>query len=329
MKTVLIAAVAGLGGLVAGWFLPQWLDRAATEPTPADWIARIDGDYIDRDRFVAEMRQRGGTRPGQFQALDQKQALLDDLLYRKAVIKAARAEGLDQQPAVRRALEQILITRYIQQHLRPRQEKVEIDRAAIEAAYAELRRDYTIPARRRVAMIHVGVPDQAPPEVRERARQRAAAALEEARRLDDSIRHFGALAREYSEDQASRYRGGVIGWIGEAAPERYRYDPVVVNTANRMREPGTLSEVLEGEDGFYLVRLVDHEPARQRSLDELAAGIRQRLLRERYQQVEQTFRDELVGRFEVEVRADALADIDPLGPPAAEQPRRPPDVPAS
>lgn len=328
MKYALIAAVAALLGVAVGWQLPGETVREWLNPPPAYWIARIDSDYIQQDQFVDAMRRRGGTRPGQFHDMAQKQALLDALLYRQAVVMAARAEGLDREPTVRHALEQILTNQYLQRHLRPRQENVQVSEAEVAAAYARRQDDYAVPARRRVAMIRVGVPAKASPQARQRARQRAEAALAEARSLDAGIPDFGVLARKYSDDQASRYRGGVIGWIGEAAPARYRHDPVVVATANAMEEPGSLSPVLAGEDGFYVVRLVDFEPRRERSLEELADGIRQRLRQERFQQVEAAFREEMLGRFQVEIRPDALATIAPLGPPADDTERRPPGGPS-
>src|SRR5699024_9375833 len=175
--------------------------------------------------------------------------------------------------------------------------------------------DYAIPARRRVAMVHIKVPGGADPAAREAAREKAIEAYQAAKQLDPEVTHFGAVAREYSQDQSSRYRGGVIGWIGEDAPERYRHDPAVIETANSMFEPGTLSGVIEGAQGFYLVRLVEYQPERSRPLEELQAGIRQRLLRDHYRSVEDAFRQEMLARFETDIRRQRLADIEPLGPP--------------
>lgn len=326
MKQLLIAIVLFGAGLALGWWLGS--TDPAVESPPDNWVARIDGTYIGEEEFIDEMRRRGGTRPGQYHDLDQKQSLVESLLYRKATARAAEDEGIHRDPEIRRSLERILVNHYLSEHLRPRQEQIEISDEEVAEVYDNRADEYAVPARRRVAMIHIAVPETTDDAYRADARERAGEALEAARNLDEDIAHFGHVAREYSEDQSSRYRGGVIGWIGEEAPERYRHDPVVIETANGMVEAGAISGVLEGDDGFYIVRLVEHQPTRTRPVDELASGIRQRLLRDRYRAVEDEFREEMLDRYETEIRADRLEAIEPLGPPARDE-RRPPEGPTT
>lgn len=326
MKQIILSLLLFMFGAGMGWWLASFQDETAD--VPDNWIARLDNIYIGEDEYIEEMRRRGGSRPGQFHVMAQKRELLEALLYRKAVTRAAREEGLDREPEVRNSLDRILVNQYIARHLRPRQDGVEIPEDELAEVYERERERYAVPARRRVAMIQIQVPESADDDYRAAARERAEVALAAARELDDDTLHFGDLAREHSEDHSSRYRGGVIGWIGEQAPERYRYDPVVIETANSMHEPGTTSEVLEGSDGFYIVRLVAYEPTRVRPLEELRSGIRQRLLRDRYRAIEDEFRHELLARFSTEVREERLADIEPLGPPARDK-MRPPQGPGA
>lgn len=326
MKQLLFAIALFALGAAAGWWWASSSDEAAT--VPENWIARIDNIYITEEEYVEAMRRRGGNRPGQYHELAQKQELLEALLYRKAVTQAARENGLDREPEIRNSLDRILVNQYIARHLRPRQEDVEISDKAIAEVYERDRERYAVPARRRVAMIRIEVPENADEEFRDNARQRAEEAVAAARELDEDTLHFGDLAREYSEDQSSRYRGGVIGWIGEQAPERYRHDPVVIETANAMQEVGATSDVLEGSDGYYIVRLVAYEPTRERSIEELGSGIRQRLLRESYRAVEDEFRQEMLERFSIKVREERLSEIEPLGPPGRDE-MRPPEGPSS
>lgn len=327
MKQLLSTAFVFILGLAAGWW---WGASGGNLPeaAPGDWIARIGDTYIDETEYVEEMRRRGGQRPGQYHEMAQKRELLSALLYRKAVTQAAEEDGLDRQPETRRSLERILVNQYIAEHLRPRQEAVSISREEIAAIYEREKGAYDIPARRRVAMIRIAVPESADEAFREAARQRAAEAHAAAMALGAEVTHFGAVARQYSEDQSSRYRGGVIGWIGEQAPERYRYDPAVIETANGMKEAGSTSGIVQGADGFYIVRLVEYQPRRSRPLEELESGIRQRLLRDHYRDVEDRFRNEMLARFEVEVREDRLEAIEPLGPPARPE-LRPPQGPST
>jgi parvulin-like peptidyl-prolyl isomerase len=323
----IVAGLWLLAGFVAGWMVATLWPSSETVAVPEAWVARIDGEYISVDTFLDEMRRRGGTVPGQFRDPEQKRALLDTLLYQRALLRAAEEEGMLEDIDVRRSREQILVNHYLQQTLRRRQQEVSVSAEEVGAFHAEQGSEYTIPARRRVAMIHIPVPEGADDSAWQRARELAAEALDKAQNLNGAVGHFGAIAREYSHDNASRYRGGVIGWVAEGQAERYRYDPAFLEAAYALTEPGEFSAVLDGADGVYLARLVELEPARERSLDELSAGIQQRLLREKLAASEQAFRDELMRRYTIEVREDALDAIDPMSPPAGPDRPQPPAMP--
>lgn len=318
--------VAFLAGGLSGWSLGQ-RGAAADEPAPAQWVARIGDQYISAQDFIDEMRHRGGERTGHFQEPEQRRQLLDDLVYRAALVQAAEQAGLTRQPALRRRIEQVISNRYVQDNLRREERGVQISDAEVEAYYQQHADQYAVPARKRLAVLRIGLEAGAG----EPAWKAAMARLEEARGkvagLQSGVPHFGSLAQEYSDDSASRYRGGVIGWIAEGRSDRYSHDPSVIEAARALQEPGSLSEVLRGRDGVYLVRLVESEPRQSRSLEQLAGGIRQRLLQERLETLERQFRQRLLGEVGVEVRESVLATIAPLSAPAAPDVPQPPAMP--
>lgn len=323
----LLGWIIALGaGIIIGYLLAG--SSVSSNAAPDDWLARVDDQYITRAEFEDEINRRGGDRSGNFRTDEQRRALLDELLYRRALVARARQAGIAEQPEVRRSLDQMLINQVLQRDLRPRQEQNDIEPTAIEAFYAAHVDDYAIPARRRVAMIYFSLGAAASEEARAELMQKAELVRNEALALAAEMRDFGVLARDNSDDQASRYRGGVLGWIGEGNAERYSYPKIVVETANATSKPGEISGVLEDDAGLYLVRLVDYEPRRSRELDELASGIRQRLMRERFIEVEQQFRDETLAQAEIEVRQDQLEAIKPAGPAVDNDNRKqPPSLP--
>lgn len=314
-------------GLALGWFAHGLWPRGEAAPEPDGWLARVADDYVSEAEFIDEMRRRGGDRPGQYQTLEQRRALLDDLVFRRALVRAARAEGIDARPEVRRSLDQLLANQYLQETLRQQQASIRVTEQDVLRHYQAQADDYTVPGRRRVAMVRIEVPAASDEAVWSNAMARAAEALAKAREQNGRVPHFGVVAQEYSQDQASRYRGGVIGWIAEGQDGRYAFDPVVLEAARRLSE-GEYSGPLRGSDAVYLVRVVEVQEARPRSLEELSAGIHQRLLRERMEASEAEFRQQLLARSRIEVREARLARIDPLSPPASTEPPRPPALPA-
>lgn len=317
-------------GLAGGWSLRG----PAPEPTalagpPAQWVAQVEGDYISAEMFVEEMRRRGGSQPGQYQDLQQKRALLDDMVLKQALVQAAREEGIDQDPEIRRAVDQLLANQYLQRSLRQRQAAIRISEEEVQARYAAAAADYAVPARRRLALIRFALPANPGADDWRAAERRAAEALDKAQQLPASVPHFGAVANAYSEDPESRWRGGLVGWIADAAPaeEASSLDPAVLAAARALPAPGAFSGPVRGADAVYVLRLVDVDAGRSRSYEELADGIRQGLQQQRLAEMEHEFREELLGRVRTVVRDEALAAIDPLSPPAPAEPLQPPALP--
>lgn len=329
MKWVLPTACL-LAGAVGGWFAAGLKHGQEAAEPPSEWVARIDGEYITPEMFVEEMRLRGGLRPGQFQDLAQKRALLDELLFRRAVLRAAREAGLDQQPDLRRATEQLVVNRFLQQSLGELQQSVQISEADVRAHYESEAQRYAIAPRRRLAVIRIepepdseGRPDWAAAEVH------AAEVLAQARALPETVPHFGALAQEHSSDPDTRWRGGVVGWLAEsvAPEERAGLDPTALAAGLAIEQTGGLAGPVRGADAVWLLRLVDRDEGRGRSFDELAAGIRQSLQQQRLAELESGFRQRLLRGSDFSVREPVLVAIDPLAPPADDQPPRPPALP--
>ncbi len=318
-----------VAGVAAGWALA----RRDAPPTatgtapPAQWVARLGDQYITQAMFEQEMLRRGGRQPGQFQDLAQKQALLDDMLLHLALVDAARRDGIDRDPETRRSIEQLLTTRYLQDTLRKRQNEVRVDDAEVAAFFEKNVDDYTVPARRRVAMIRIAVTEGADDDAWKRAETRAADALAKARALERTTPHFGVVAREFSEDQATRYRGGVLGWLTEGRSGDYRHDRALLDAAYALQQPGDFSPVLRGADGVYVARLVELQPRQSRSLEQLRAGIQQRLTQDRYQVIESEFRKRTLAAAPIERHDDGLAAIKPPGPPATDPVPQPPAMP--
>jgi PPIC-type PPIASE domain len=315
-------------GWVAGWYSAQRPPaRASATPPDDEWIARIGDRYIDDRDIVAEMRRRGGERPGLFQDAAARRALLDDMLLHQVLVDAARDAGLDQEPETRRVIEQLLIGRYVEGNLHRTQRALQVGSDEVARYYAEHAGDYAVPARRRVAMLRIDVARGAAEEAWTAAEARAAEAVRRTRALQPAVPDFGPLAVEYSSDQASRYRGGSLGWLTDLRRDSYSFDPALRDLAFALTAPGEFSDVVRGADAVYVARLVELQPAKPRPLTELRAGIEQMLLQQRQEAAEKQFREDTLAAADIEVREARLDAIAPLGPPAPTEPTPPPAVP--
>ena len=84
----------------------------------------------------------------------------------------------------------------------------------------------------------------------------ARSAAESLRQLVIEGRDFGDVARERSDDELTREAGGTLGWFTpeELSPE---IRAVLVGL-----EPGEIGDVVRGDTGYYVIKLVTHEPGR-------------------------------------------------------------------
>jgi parvulin-like peptidyl-prolyl isomerase len=318
-------------GLGAGWYARGPV--AALKPSsvaPDSWVAQVGDEYVSVQQVLDEMRMRGGSRPGAYQSVEQRRALLDDLLFRRALIQAAEAEGMQNVPEVRRALDTLLASRYLQQRLGALQAEVQVSDEEVRARFESEAARYAVPPRRRIAVLQLNIPEGANADEVAAIEARLREARAEVAALPEEVRHFGAVAQTHSEDTDTRYRGGVFGWIADQENEadaNARLPGPVLVAARALREPGELSPALRTGGAFYLVRLVDLDAGRTRSFDELAPGIREGLRQERLLAIESAFRSDLLERSGIQVREPVLAAIDPLSPPAAAEPKQPPALP--
>lgn len=93
--------------------------------------------------------------------------------------------------------------------------------------------------------------------------------------LTEDDADFADLAKQYSEDERSKKRGGKINWLAaDRLPEDFT-EPVF------NLKKGELSEPFQTSIGWYLVEMLDHQEKRPQTFDEVADEIRDHLESER------------------------------------------------
>ena len=129
---------------------------------------------------------------------------------------------------------------------------------ALQQYYVENPQLFTEPARNRVSIILLGVPPSASPDMWREAREDAAGIRQ---RLDDGA-SFEELARIHSSDRTAS-AGGDMGFLHEgtlsAAAEKAIAELAI----------GETSEPVQVLEGMAIFRLMEQEPSRLRSFDDV------------------------------------------------------------
>lgn len=224
---------------------------------------------LQRELLILSEAERARTLATPEKLKDQ----LGQIYLGKRMIAEAERLGLDQTPlgqarlaaARRQALSETLRD-YVQERIeRP-------DFGALAREHYAVRRDeFQLPDLYKAAHILKKVRCDCE---REEQRQR----IEQLRARLQAGEDFATLAKVESDDTHNAAKGGDLGgWL--------KRDDLVAPFADAMvkLQPGQVSEVVETQFGLHLIKLLDHQPPRLQSFDEVQPGLEQRL-RQTYNQ---------------------------------------------
>jgi len=117
---------------------------------------------------------------------------------------------------------------------------------------------------RRASHILINAAKGAPAADRQKARARADELLQTVRKAPDS---FAEIAKKNSQDAGSAANGGDLDFFARGAMVK-----PFENAAFAMKK-GDISEVVESDFGYHIIKLTDVKTPKQRSFEELRAGI--------------------------------------------------------
>jgi peptidyl-prolyl cis-trans isomerase D len=117
---------------------------------------------------------------------------------------------------------------------------------------------------RRASHILINAAKDAPAAERQKAKSRAQELLAELRKAPDS---FAELAKKNSQDTGSATKGGDLEFFARGAMVKPFED-----AAFAMKK-GDISELVESDFGYHIIRLTDIKAPKQRSFEELRASI--------------------------------------------------------
>lgn len=160
----------------------------------------------------------------------------------------------------------------------------------IEAFYKGNPQFFMQPEAVRASHILVKVEPDATAAVKEAARTRAADLLKQVNGGGD----FAALAQQHSQD-GSAAGGGDLGFF-----PRGQMVKAFEDTAFGLK-PGQVSELVESEFGFHIIKVTDHRPARTVPLAEVNDRIAMALRQQKQQELAQQFVESLKTKGKVEI----------------------------
>ncbi len=293
-----LGVVAGLG-LLAGCNKPG-------EPV----LGRVGA----REFHAADLKAEAEFRLKHRRPVPEKEALLRELMQQEALLQRARQTGVADDFAVRRELDNLLVSKLWDREVAARAAAVTVTDDELKSEYQRNLARYTLPAQARLAMVQISggkvMSDVKRAELRARAEEarRKAVAQPVIEPRGAAVGGFGPLAAEYSEDVASRFRGGDLGWLD---PNSTAYHwPAAVLRAGFALPRGQVSEIIEAGGSFYLVMKTDERKSTVTPFAQVERGLKQAVLQRKRQELETAFREDSLRQAGPFVDSKVLAAVE-------------------
>jgi parvulin-like peptidyl-prolyl isomerase len=286
--------------------------KAQTQKDPEqsqNIIAIINGESITVEAYKKETILHGGHIPGRFDSMVQREALLEEMIRFEVLAAKARKAGYDKDPEIVASLKKMMVQKLWQDQWASKLKEVAITDDEIEQYYNKHLEDYTGPEMAKAAIIYLKFPPKATEKNIEGLKEKAETILKKAKKQNKTILSFDSLAKEYSDDRGSKYRGGDIGWVPKGA-RIFKWDKSVINAFFALKKSGDISPVITTTKGMYLVKLMDKKEGEVRSIVQVKRDIKKKLSLDKRKKAQEAYYQSIKKGFEIKINKDLLKSIE-------------------
>lgn len=253
---------------------------ATAKPAKSGEVAaRYGDDVVTVDELVVEF-QRLPARTRSLMDEAGRNRFVENHVLHRLLFEEGVARGLDQDPDIRRQVEDMNRRLVVQKLVKEFQDVPPITDEEILEYYEDNESRYsttTLRAR------HILVREE---KLADELRSK----------LETDPESFVQLAKENSVDTASARKGGDLGFFGHG-----RMVPEFEAAVFALREPGDMSDVVKTQYGYHIIRLDERREGQKRPLAQVREQIRSSLRHEAVQARTQESYDELKERANIRI----------------------------
>ncbi len=298
-KSALILAIAvALGGCSkqdedASAPDEEWPKHGLTEAQANEVLVTIGERTITVGEFADRLASQSPYLQARFESPERRREFLDNLVRFELLVYEAKRRGYADQPEIQRARRTAMTQQLIKKEVDTKVKLAEITDEEIQAVYDAKPHEFDRPAQVRASSILI------------KNRAEAEKVLAEARKLD--IQQFRKLARDKSEDQASRRDGGDLQFFSADAENIPKAVRDAAFTLNRVGD--VFPNVIKTVEGYHILMLTGKRAALKRTYEQAKRAIRHKLAREKKDAAMEALLERLRKDIEIEVDYDALANV--------------------
>ena len=241
----------------------------------------------------------------------QRAALVREILLKRAVASKARKAGFDRRADIKEQLGYVVDSYLTQEYL------AKVVTAGVSASDDEIRKYYQEhgnelmqPEEATVRHILIASVKDDPADSKAKARSRAEEVLKRLGQGED----FARLAGEYSDDQNSSSKGGLLTPITPGGTNSEEFEKAVFSL-----KAGKTSDIITTAYGFHILKLEKHSDKRQIPFSEAREAIAGLLKNELEQKKIREFVDQVIRESALEITGDKEAESPAISGAAADR----------
>ncbi len=296
-------------------------DQTTSKAAPAakatgNVVATVNGSPISMDEYKDRMERQSPYVRGRYNTLERKEEFLSNMIRFELLAQEAKNRGLDKDPEVLRAAKQVMIQKLTREQFDEKMDRNDIPEEDIRKYYGEHLNEYVRPGMVRASQILIKIDPKATQKDIDAAKKRALKIYKEVQKNAADISSFRKLAKQYSEDAATKNRGGDMGYFARTE-EGGPLPSELSNAVWKLKEINDIAPLVKTDKGFHIVRLTGKRQPVERTLEQVRSQIRSRLFKEKRTEKFDAFVANLKNGASIDVNRELLESYDP-----AEQPGR-------
>lgn len=256
-------------------------------------VGSVSITQADLDYQLKEKHQ------GRSDEATRKQAL-DELAERARFSQAALDAGLEDDPVARAEIARILAARIKETALYPKLKAAAepVPETRLRELYESQAARFQSAEKRRVAVLWLnpGADPERGKAYQEKMTQARGWYFNQCDLAEKPEQGFSVLSVDYSEHAATRFKGGVLGWIGREGGGT-DWIRAVAETAFSLGDAGDVSPVVVRPEGVFLVRLMEVRPGEQRAFESVRAVLEREEQARQRKQLEVEFNQEIRSKY--------------------------------
>lgn len=293
---LLVAVVAVMAGGCGG---------CGSSGKKGPFVAEGKGVAVTSEEFKTKLDEQSRFSRPRLNTMEGKKEVLDNMVSFELMVREARSQKLDQDPEVQQAIDKIIVQKLVRKSLDENgAPATAVSDDDAKNFYDQHIDEFVKPERLGLAQMFFKSADAA---------KAAYTRIKAEEQRDPMV--FPTLARQLSEDEATKPMGGDLGYKSRAEFEK-QFGPAAADAAFALKNIGEETQVVQSAKGFHIFRLTSKLPAFNASFDQAKPQIVARIGREKRSKEFQDWVKKLRDEAGVKVDEAELEKINvPVAPP--------------